>query len=93
MSDNEDFGTSVTRQLNGFVEAVQGEIEDLPFLARFQKQQYLDMLKEARNGISEARTDARTALRGQLNDVAEKLRKEAGRHPNVDKFFSRLGWD
>jgi len=30
VSDSEDFGTSVTRQLNGFVDVVQGEIEDLP---------------------------------------------------------------
>lgn len=93
MSDDEDFGSSVTRQLSGFVDSVQQEIEDNPFLVRFQKQQYLDMLDEARRDLGQARRDARTALRGQLSDVAEKLRKEAGRHPNVDKFFSRLGWD
>lgn len=93
MADNEDFGTSVTRQLHGFVDMVHKEIDENPFLVKFQKQQYFDMLDEARRDLGQARRDARTALRGQLNDVAEKLRKEAGRHPNVDKFFSRLGWD
>lgn len=93
MADKEDFGTSVTRQMRGFVDMMQQEIEDLPFLARFQKQGYIDMLDEARRDLGEARRDARTAVREHLCSVAERLRLEAGKHPNVDKFFSRLGWD
>lgn len=93
MADDEDFGTSVTRQMRGIVDSVQEQIEENPFLARFQKQDYIDMLNEARRDLGEARRDARTAVREQLSSVAERLRLEAGKHPNVDKFFSRFGWD
>jgi hypothetical protein len=87
----EDFESSVNKHLGGIVDMVHQQIDENPFLARFQKQDFFDMLNEARKDIGQARRDARSAVRESLSSVADAFRQQAGKHINVSKFFGSFG--